>query len=150
VAGGGDPCWGKNEAWLKCIDPSKTGDITTSGLVWSHALEKHVISTPAIFNDLVFIPDYGRHVHCLDAATGETVWTREIQGEVWSSPLVADGKVYVGTRAGQLSVFTADRQGKLLATMEMNSAIAGAPTAANGVLYISTANRLYALANSAR
>jgi hypothetical protein len=33
VAGGGDLWWGKNEAWLKCIDATKTGDITTMG--WS-------------------------------------------------------------------------------------------------------------------
>jgi outer membrane protein assembly factor BamB len=150
VAGGGDPFWGKNEAWLKCIDPSKTGDITASGLLWSHPLERHVISTPAICDGLVYIPDYGRHVHCLDAATGETVWTREIQGEVWSSALVADGKVYVGTRTGQLWVFTADRQGKALATVDTGGAIAGTPTAANGVLYVSTATRLYAVAKTAQ
>jgi outer membrane protein assembly factor BamB len=150
VAGGGDPFWGKNQAWLKCIDPSKTGDITASGLLWSHPLERHVISTPAIHDGLVYIPDYGRQVHCLDAGTGETVWTREIQGEVWSSALVADGKVYVGTRAGQLWVFTADREGKVLATVDLGSAISGTPTAANGVLYIATANRLYAVANAAQ
>jgi outer membrane protein assembly factor BamB len=147
VAGGGDPFWGKNEAWLKCIDPSQTGDITASGLLWSHPLERHVISTPAIRDGLVFIPDYGRQIHCLDASTGETVWSREIQGEVWSSALVADGKVFVGTRSGQLSIFTADREGKVLATVDLGGAISGTPTAANGVLYLSTANRLYAVAN---
>ena len=150
VAGGGDPFWGKNQAWLRCIDPSKTGDITASGLLWSHPLDRHVISTPAIRDGLVYVPDYGRHVHCLEAGTGETVWTREIQGEVWSSPLVADGKVYVGTRTGQLWVFTADRAGKVLATVDVGGTISGTPTAANGVLYISTANRLYAVANLAQ
>jgi outer membrane protein assembly factor BamB len=149
VAGGGDPFWGKTQAWLKCIDPSKNGDITETGLVWSHPLERHCISTPAIYNGLVFIPDYGRNVNCVDAVTGETVWKREIEGEVWASALVADGKVYVGTRAGQLSVFSADRDGKLLATIDVGSPISGTPTAANGVLYVSTANRLYAVANKA-
>jgi outer membrane protein assembly factor BamB len=147
VAGGGDPFWGKNQAWIKCIDASKTGDITANGLVWSHALEKHTISTPAINNGLVFVPDYGRNLHCLDAKNGDEVWTREIQGEVWSSPLVADGKVYLGTRTGQLYVFSADREGRLLGTTDMGGAIAGTATAANGVLYVATANRLYALEN---
>ena len=32
VAGGGDIWWGKNEAWLKCIDATRTGDITTKAL----------------------------------------------------------------------------------------------------------------------
>jgi outer membrane protein assembly factor BamB len=147
VAGGGDPFWGKNEAWIKCIDPSKTGDVTVSGLLWSYPLDHHVISTPAIYNGLVFIPDFGRKMHCLEAGTGATVWTRDIQGEVYASALVADGKVYVGTRAGQLSVFTADREGKVLATVDAGGPICGTPTAANGVLFIATANRLYAVAN---
>jgi len=33
VAGGGDVFWGKNEAWLKCIDASGSGDITKTGLI---------------------------------------------------------------------------------------------------------------------
>ncbi len=150
VAGGGDPFWGKNQAWLKCIDCAGTGDITASGLLWSHPLDRHVISTPAIRDGLVYIPDYGRNVHCLDAGTGETVWTREVQGEVWSSALVADGKVYVGTRAGQLWVFSADREGKVLATVDMDGPISGTAAAANGVLFISTASRLYAVANTVK
>jgi hypothetical protein len=48
-----------------------------------------------------------------------------------------------------LSVFSADREGKTLATVDVGGPIAGTPTAANGVLYISTASRLYALANPA-
>jgi len=150
VAGGGDIFWGKVQAWIKCIDPSKTGDITTSGLVWSRPLERHVLSTPAIRDGLVYIADCGRHVYCMDAATGQTIWTRDIQGDVYSSPLVADGKVYVGSRNGDLWVFTADREGKVLAKVAMGGAISGTATAANGVLFVSTANRLYALANTAR
>ena len=28
VAGGGDIFWGKNEAWLKCLDATGAGDMT--------------------------------------------------------------------------------------------------------------------------
>ena len=86
--------------------------MTASGLLWSYPLDHHVISTPAIYRGLVFIPDFGRKMHCLEADTGATVWTRDIQGEVYSSALVADGKVYVGTRSGQLSVFSATAKAK--------------------------------------
>src|SRR5439155_24976848 len=104
LAGGGDLWWGKNEAWLKCIDATKTGDITTNGLIWSYPLQKHVLSTPAISKGLVFIADCGRSFHCLDADTGKPYWTHEITGEAWASPLVADGKVYLGTRSGNFYI----------------------------------------------
>ena len=73
VAGGGDIWWGKNEAWLKCIDATRTGDITTNGLVWSYTLQRHVMSTPAIYRGLAFIGDVGHTFHCLDAETGRRV-----------------------------------------------------------------------------
>jgi hypothetical protein len=145
VAGGGDLWWGKNEAWIKCIDPAGKGDITTNGLVWSYRLEKHVLSTPAVEAGLVFIVDCGRTFHCIDARTGKRRWTYEIDGEVWASPYVADGKVYVGTRSGRFYVFAASKEKKLLAEMDLANPISATTTAANGVLYVATMSELYAI-----
>src|SRR5947207_152627 len=163
VAGGGDNFWGKNEAWLKCIDattltPSRPNGTALSpsdgerdgvrGLVWSYPLQKHVMSTPAIYDGVVFIADCGRAFHCLDADTGRPYWTEEIKGEAWGSPLVADGKVYLGTRSGSFYVFAASKEKKILSTAELGDPISATATAANGVLYVATMRRLYALAPS--
>jgi outer membrane protein assembly factor BamB len=145
VAGGGDLFWGKNEAWLKCVDATKTGDITGTGQIWSYPLEKHVLSTPAIHNGLVFIADCGRAFHCVDSETGQARWTHEIRGEVWASPLVADGKVYLGTRSGNFYVFAAAAEKRLISTTHLDSPISATATAANGTLYVATMTRLYAL-----
>ena len=148
MAGGGDIWWGKNEAWLKCIDATKTGDITTNGLVWSCPLEKHVLSTVAIHDGLLFIADCGRTLRCLDAETGKPYWTHEIKGEVWASPLVADGKVYLGTRSGSFYVFAAAKEKNVLSTNELVDPISATATAANGVLYVATMIYLYAVQKS--
>lgn len=145
VAGGGDIWWGKNECWLKCIDATKTGDITMNGLVWSYPLQKHVMSTPAVHNGLVFIADCGRTFHCVDAETSKGLWTHEIKGEVWASPLVADGKVYLGTRSGNFYIFAASKEKKVLSELELTTPISATATAANGVLYVSTMAHLYAI-----
>jgi outer membrane protein assembly factor BamB len=150
VAGGGDIWWGKNEAWLKCIDATRTGDITANGLVWSYPLQKHVLSTPAIYGGLAFIADCGPTLHCVDAQTGQPYWTHELQGEAWASPLVADGKVYLGTRGGSFYVFAASKQEKLLSTVELGRPISSTATAANGVLYVATMTHLYAVRQGAR
>ncbi len=83
--------------------------------------------------------------HCVEANTGKPVWTHEINGEVWASPLVADGKVFLGTRSGTFYVFGATREKKLLSTIELGQPISATATAANGVLYVATMNRLLAL-----
>ncbi|PWU10607.1 MAG: pyrrolo-quinoline quinone [Verrucomicrobia bacterium] len=145
VAGGGDLWWGKNEAWLKCINPTGTGDITTNGLIWAYPLNKHVLGTPAISNGLAFIADCGRTFHCVDAKTGAPCWTESIEGEAWASPLVADGKVYLGTRSGAFYIFAVAREKKLLSKVNLGKPISSTAVAANGVLYVSTMDRVYAI-----
>jgi outer membrane protein assembly factor BamB len=103
------------------------------------------MATPAIHDGLVFIADCGRAFHCLDAETGKAQWTEEIKGEAWASPLVADGKVYLGTRSGNFYVFAAGKEKKVLAAVEFGNPISATTTAANGVLYVATMTRLYAL-----
>ncbi|HXJ61218.1 MAG TPA: PQQ-binding-like beta-propeller repeat protein [Verrucomicrobiae bacterium] len=145
VAGGGDLFWGKTEAWLKCLSTAGQGDVTTNALLWSYPLEKHVMSTPAISGGLLFIADCGRKMHCLDAATGQPHWTHDLNGEVWASPLVADGKVYLGTRAGEFLIFAAAATKQLLAKIEFGSPISATATAAQGVLYVATMKDLFAI-----
>ena len=150
VAGGGDVFWGKNEAWLKCIKTAGEGDITSNATVWSYPLDRHTLSTPAIADGLVFTADTSRHIHCVDAATGERVWVQDTTGDFWGSPLVADGKVFIGSRKGDFWIMAASREKKVLATMDFKKPISATPTAANGVLYVATQTQLYAIAPAAK
>ena len=145
VTVGGDIWWGKTQAWLRCIDATKTGDVTSSALLWSCDLKDHCCSTPAVRDGLVFVADCGRQIHCIDAGTGQVQWTHEASGEIWASTLVADGKVYVGTRRRDFHVLSASRDKRIISTVRLDSAMAGTPVAANGVLYVTTMKKLYAL-----
>ncbi len=145
VAGGGDWFWGKNDAWIKCIDTRGSGDRTRTNLLWTYALGRHTMSTPAVANGLVFAADSMRTIHCVDAATGAGLWSHELDGEIWASALVADGKVYIGTRRGGFWTFALDRQKKVLGMVQLGSPISATATAANGVLYVGTGTRLYAV-----
>lgn len=146
VAGGGDFWWGKVEARIQCLEARGSGDITTNGRIWSADLERHVFSTPAIHDGLVYIADCRKRVYCLDARDGSTVWTQDSRGDFWASPYVADGKVYIGTRSGDFWILAAGREKKVLAEVDLEDPISATTTAANGVLYVATMTRLYALA----
>ncbi len=149
LAGGGDLWWGKNEAWLKCIRATGSGDVTESATVWSYPLTRHVMSTPAVLDELTFIADTGRKVHCLNTKTGEAYWTHEAPGDFWASPMVADGKVYIGTRKGNFLVFAASREKQLLAQVDLRRPISATPTVANGTVFVATMNQLFALRKEA-
>ena len=150
VTVGGDIWWGKNKAWLKCIDATKTGDITKSGLIFSYEVNRHCCSTPAIYDGMVFVSDCGKVIHCVDAETGKPYWTHETKGEIWASTVVADGKVYVGTRRRDFWILAASRQKKIISMIEMDSGMGATPTIANGVLYIATMHKLYAVHKQAK
>jgi outer membrane protein assembly factor BamB len=149
VTVGGDLWWGKHEAWLKCIDPSGSGDVTATAERWSYPVVRHILTTPAVQNGLVFVGDAGKRLHCVDAATGKAHWTHEVKNELWASALVADGKVYFATRSGDVLVFAASAEKQLLSELKLGSPISATPVAANGVLYFTTQKRLYAVAKSA-
>jgi outer membrane protein assembly factor BamB len=149
VTYGGDIWWGKNQAWLKCFNATGTGDITDSAEVWSYAVERHCCSTPAIHDGLVFVADCGKLVHCVDAETGRPYWTHETKGDIWASTLVADGKVYVGTRRRDFWVFAASKEKRIISSITLDSPMHGTPVAANGVLYVATMKKLYAVKTSA-
>ncbi|HUU18796.1 MAG TPA: PQQ-binding-like beta-propeller repeat protein [Sedimentisphaerales bacterium] len=147
---GGDIWWGKNQSWLKCIDATKTADLTNSDELWSYELNGHCCSTPSVQDGLVFVADCGGHIHCVNAGTGKPYWTHDTGDEIWASTLVADGKVYIGTRRGNFWVFAADRNKKIISSIKLDSPIHGSPVAANGVLYIATMKKLYAVKASGK
>lgn len=150
VTVGGDIWWGKEQSWLKCIDATKTGDLTAAGPIWSFEMHHHCSTTPAIADGMVFVADCAGLVHCVDAETGQEYWNHDLGGEIWSSPLVADGKVYTCSLKRNFAVFALSKEKKLLFNTKLPSNVSGTPVAANGVLYVNTLDTLYAFQEGAQ
>ncbi len=150
VTAGGDPWHGKTKAWLMCLDAAGSGDTTAKKPIWSCPLKLHSTATPSIADGLVYVTDWGRHIHCIDAATGKIVWSHKARGAIWGSTLVADSKVYFGTQRGDFWVMQAGRELKVLSTCQIPGGMGSTPTVANGVLYVAGNKRLYAVAKKAR
>ena len=60
-------------------------------------------SSPAVTGDRVYVGSAqadifskGGVLYCLDAGTGEMIWKYQTKREIFSSPAVVDGKVYIG------------------------------------------------------
>jgi outer membrane protein assembly factor BamB len=144
LAAGGDLWWGKKHSWLKCF-AVKPGEISPADEAWSYPMSRESCCTPAVYDGMVFAADCGGTLHCVDAKTGMALWTYKANGDFWASPLVADGKVYIGTRRGQFLVLAATRELKVLSTVELHDPISGTATVANGRVYVATMTHLYAV-----
>lgn len=145
VTVGGDIWWGKRQAWLKCVDATKTGEITATGEIWTYPLEEHSAATPAISNGLVYVTDCNNNLHCNDAENGKHLWKHKLEQDSWSSALVADGKIYVGSRGSDFWILKEGREINVLDSVILDSPIHATPVAANGVLYVATMSKLYAI-----
>lgn len=104
----------------------------------------------AIKNDLLYIADFSGLLHCLDAKSGKSHWTYDSFAACWSAPLILGEQVYLADEDGDIAVFALSDQMELLMETNMESAVYSTPTAANGSLYISTRNRLFALEEGAQ
>ena len=67
---------------------------------------------------------------------------------VWGSPLLVDGKVYLGDEDGDVSILQAGKTKKVIARNEHGQLGLQHPVPANGVLFISNRNQLFALADT--
>jgi len=121
----------------------------------------YTISTASVHNGLIFIPEVSGYLHCLDAKTGHRHWDHDFKTDVWASAYYVDGKVYVSTVDGDVFIFAHDKErkwyvdGKLrvpdgtkgdnVSSATLDESIHSTAVVANGVLYIATKSKLYAI-----
>jgi len=115
--------------------------------VWSYKKINRSMSTPAAANGLVFAADFSGFVYCLDAKTGKEYWVHDTKGHIWASPLVADGKVYIGNEDGYMTIIPATKTYDEAAVKEIDmvSPVHSSAITANGVLYVATHTHLFAI-----
>ncbi|MBD3676142.1 MAG: PQQ-binding-like beta-propeller repeat protein [Planctomycetaceae bacterium] len=127
------------------LDANKDGEI-------DYEEEMHrACGTATIKDDLLYIADFSGIVYCLDAKAADEeknptlYWTYDMFSPAWGSPLVVDGKVYIGDEDGDLSIFEHSKEKKQINEIYMEDSIKSTPIVANNVLYIMTLNTLYAI-----
>jgi outer membrane protein assembly factor BamB len=152
VAIGEDPEHEGGEGNLVCIDATKTGDISKTGILWSNKTIRRTMGTVSIDpnSGLLFLADYDGYVHCLDAETGKVYWVHDMKAHMWGSTLVADGKVYIGDEDGDLAVLAASKEKKVLSETNLGAPVYSTPIVANGVVYVASQYHLFAFYDSAR
>ena len=102
-------------------------------------------ATAAIKDGILYIPDFSGLFHCLDAKTGEPLWTHDLFAATWGSALVVDGKVYVGDEEGKLTVFKEGRELEVLSEIDMTNSIYSTPVVANNTLFVANKTHVFAI-----
>jgi outer membrane protein assembly factor BamB len=149
IANGQDPEHGEGVGHLYAIDATKRGDLTESARLWHYDKIRRSISTGAIYDGILFYSDFSGFLHALDVKTGQPFWTHDMFAAIWGSPMVIDGKVYLGDEDGDITILEASRTKKVIAESNMGSSVYATAVPANGTLFIVDRSRLFALAEGA-
>jgi outer membrane protein assembly factor BamB len=65
--------------------------------------------------------------------------------QAWGSPLIVDGKVYIGNEVGAILVFEHSKEMNMLAENDMGNSVFSTPIVANNTLFVTNKNALFAI-----
>ncbi|MEZ6066856.1 MAG: PQQ-binding-like beta-propeller repeat protein [Planctomycetaceae bacterium] len=114
--------------------------------------------TVAIKDDILYIADFSGLFHCLNLKEmsehkdefgipcPKVVWTYDMFAAAWGSPLIVEGRVYIGDEDGDIAIFDhGSEDGEPIAEVNMENSVYSTPIVANDILYISNKDTLFAI-----
>lgn len=131
---------------LVAIRPGGRGDISKSHRVWSTDNGPDV-PTPVTDGKYFYIVNDKGITWCLNANTGETIWGPERieMGIYSSSPVLADGKIYITSEDGITTVMKAGPKFEILAKNNLDDYSLSSVAISDGQLFLRTAQYLYCI-----
>ncbi|HEY2573858.1 MAG TPA: PQQ-binding-like beta-propeller repeat protein [Verrucomicrobiaceae bacterium] len=142
---------------LWAIKPGATGDISlregqtsSSHIAWYRDDAGPHFNSPLVAGDFLYVfPAHDREgLECLDARTGDTLYTHPLEGSrgFKSSACFVDGKIFNTDEAGTTFVIEAGSQFKLLHKNALDEMTWSSPAIAGGAVFLRTVSKLYCLA----
>ena len=129
------------------LRPPGTGDVTSTHVVWKQKRGVATVPSPLFYRGRIYLVQDGGRVTCYDAKTGDAIFQQErvgADGEYFASPVAADGKIYLASVRGIMSVVEAGDGLKVLAKTALDDRIMATPAVADHKLYVRTAKYLWA------
>ncbi len=144
---------------LTAIRMGGEGDVTGTHILWAKQATSADVPTPAIANGRVFncrdVGDLRGTIDCLDLLTGKTLWSGQLpknRHTFRSSPIVADGRLYVTRQDG--TIFVLDATGHEFKILAENSIAdehtVATPVFVDGRILLRSDTRLYVVGSLAK
>jgi outer membrane protein assembly factor BamB len=136
---------------VAAIDASMKGEIKKEQMKWSVMGWQGGFSSPVIDGDRFYQIDNGANLAAFDIATGKQLWLKNLGTIQRASPVLADGKLYVGTENGKFFILKPSATGceildeDQLGTEAVPEKIIGSVAISNGRIFMATEEHLYCI-----
>ncbi len=134
---------------LTAVRLGGSGDLTSTNVVWRLKKSYPNIPAPLIYRDVMYLMKEGGIVTSLNPTTGEVFKmgrTPEALEDYYASPVAADGKVFLVSASGKVTVLKAGPQWEILAMNDLGEEVWATPAIAGNHIFIRTRNTLYSFA----
>lgn len=127
------------------IKPGAQGDASDSHVLWRYEKFTPFCASPLYYAGRIFTVKDGGILTCLDAQTGQAKKSGRVTGTTnyYASPVGGDGKVYLLSQRGTLSVVSAADPWQVLHSAEFGEECYATPALLNGRIYLRTSGHLY-------
>ena len=136
---------------MLAVDATAKGDIKQDQAKWVVKGWQGGFSSPVIDGDRLYQIDNGANMAAFDVNTGKQLWLKNLGTIQKASPVLADGKVYVGTENGKFFILKPSATGceildeDALGTAMHPEAIIASAAVSNGRVYVVSDSGLYAI-----
>lgn len=125
------------------------GDMTEGAFRWRHYKTLPNVPSPLLYKGIVYLVKDGGIVTALDKKTGEVLKQarlKEALDRYFSAPVAADGRIYMISEAGKVSVIKPGPDWEVIQTNDMRDAAYATPAIVDNKIYLRTDWGLYCLA----
>lgn len=132
---------------LMALRPDASGSAETPKVEWEIKRGMPEVPSPLCYLGRLFVVRDGGIVQCWDASTGASRYQERlgVQGGYYASPIAADGRVYLCSQSGTITVIDARADAlKILAQNKLGEDLTATPAIVGRALYVRTARHLYA------
>ena len=113
--------------------------------IWENNEYLSDIPSPVANDKYLFVVTSYGVVACYDPLTGNKFWEKELNTTVFSSPVIAENKVYLMDKTGKMHIFKADKEFSLIAETKLGEGSVCTPAFSNGRIYLRGEKNLYCI-----
>ncbi len=129
---------------LVAIKPDGQGDVTKTHVAWQSNKGAIYVPSPVCTDEYLFTTMTSGQVHCLEAATGNIVWIENL-GKQYSSPVLANGLVYLPNDNGVITVIKPGPTFNSIAKNSIGEKMFASPAISNGKIFIRGFQHLFCI-----
>ncbi|MBN8729508.1 MAG: PQQ-binding-like beta-propeller repeat protein [Acidobacteria bacterium] len=138
--------YGMGEHGAMAIPLNGRGRVESTAFRWRFRRNVPYVPSPVLYQGVFYMAKSGGIVTTLDPATGalrKQGRASSAPGDYYASPVAGDGKVYLVSQEGKVSVLKAGAEWEVLAVNDLGDECSATPALSNGRLFVRTRGWLW-------